>query len=73
MTISAIHIRPVLFDTLAALWGRKAKQAGAEPPLSARERDEALRDSRLPPEDLTGARPDPDLPFFMRPGFGERS
>ncbi len=37
--------------------------------LSSRALDEALRDSRLLPEDLLGG-PGTDRPFFLRPEFG---
>ncbi len=40
--------------------------------LSARELAEALRDSGLAAEDLLGAAPEAGVPFFLRPGFGER-
>ena len=62
--------RPSLITRLRRFFGRTETALAAQARLTAL-KDETLCDTRLSPEDLTGAPSyDPALPFFLQSGFG---
>lgn len=62
--------RPSLIARLRRSFARTAAALDGQARLNA-VTDETLRDTRLSPEDLTGAASyDPALPFFLQSGFG---
>ena len=62
--------RPSLIARLRPSFGKTRAAMEGQARLTAITKD-TLRDTRLSPEDLTGAKShDPALPFFLQSGFG---